>query len=126
MSDEAVKIIDVLNIRFGPLGGQIWEIYIKQAVTAGIVMLLLTFICLLVMWATYRTMLYARELQKEAMTLKNPASKMVLPFFLNIVSGGIWLVAFFIGVISLINGTQQLLNPEYYALKELLTLVYTR
>jgi uncharacterized membrane protein YidH (DUF202 family) len=115
---EIQQIIDMLIEKLGPIGGQVWSIYVRQVyvhvvanVALGMALLLCGFVGLAVGYVAYkrRAQIMANRKPIRYDDIIAEEWSMGLGFILGS-------IALALGFVTLL-GLVQLLNPEYYAIQ---------
>lgn len=127
MEEKAIEYIDALAANLGVAAEHVYGALLKQAMVSGVRSLVFIAICLAVSYAIIKMFkrIYAdvKDTNTDSIFVDGwhdlSAAGIIASF-----AGGITLFILFIAIIADIsNATTALLNPEYWALKEILTTI---
>ncbi|MGC4375772.1 hypothetical protein WD019_02355 [Fictibacillus sp. Mic-4] len=107
--DKATEYIDAIASKLGVAAEHVYDILVKHAIVSGIRDIILALVLGAVTYGLVRLSKWLTT-SDEAFEFESYA-----PFVLFI-----GLVAFALAIISLYFGIGELINPEYYAIKEIL------
>lgn len=108
---EATKYIDAVASKLGVAGEHVYGLLVKQAMIGGVMNLVVAVILLGVAYALVRLTKWLFSSGKAFSSDSTP---------LGIFSGFFALITLFLGLDCAYTGVGALINPEYYAIKEIL------
>ena len=116
---EIEQIINMLIEKLGPIGGQVWSIYVKQVYVNVATNLFVSLVCLLALVGALLGLRHCIKEYKRA-TSKDPYGGKAQLVGAGAVTSAT--IAAFCGLMVLfcLPEVFQLLNPEYYAIQMLL------
>ena len=124
---EIEQIIDMLVEKLGPMGGQVWYAYTRQAYLQGIIVGIGFLLVLALTLTAFGISLWAvTKLKKMGARPQEPASLKRAydedegTYFCTLFGAAISAIAFLIPLLLVANEALRLINPEYYALQMLL------
>ena len=116
MNEKTEILIRELAEKFGTTGQHLWEVMVKQGPISGMINLLVLIVFIFISFAGYRF------LKKKF--VKNPNDPYRNDDEVVVIFWGIWAVCTFIIVVisatCLSSVITSIINPEYWALKQLL------
>ena len=105
---KALEVVDTLATKLGVAVPHIWEVLIKQQYVAGVELLLTGLFCGIGAWYCKKFAQWGHE------TDDDPA------LTAGIIMGGLLAI---ISVLCLVSSLGNFINPEYYALKDILDMI---
>lgn len=122
MKERVEDLISQLAQKLGVAAEHIWSVLVRQQIIEGtmdvIVGIILLCFAAVSIWGSRKTYLYMKKVEHDAYHSWDGSLYIAL-ISVIVVAGG---VITLIGFINLITGTKELLNPEYYVLRELMNL----
>lgn len=122
MEDKAFEYIDAIAANLGVAAEHVYGALLKQAMVSGLISVLYIIICLAVSYVIIKILktVYA-DVKAEEESLFVDGFGISLAGVFAVIFGGIAIVImFFVIMAEISNATTALLNPEYWALKEIL------
>jgi len=119
MEQKIVEIIDKLAEKLGVASEAIWSVLVKQAFVEGITSIFWAIIMYLSAFVFY---IFVRNLFKEYSEAQknNPNEDYEGYVIAVIISGAMEIICLLVGLIQTVDAIHCLINPEYWALREIL------
>lgn len=141
--EQAMNLVEQLAIKLGVAVEHLWEILVKQQYAEGVIDIVLSVLCVgiliaIIVYAPKLTVNYTNEYKRLVEDRKTNGtgylgSKTIssceedrynnlrksIPTYAIVIGT----VVFVLTVIFIVSGIQQIINPEYFALKEVLNCI---
>ena len=118
-ADDLGKILDELGQRLGPAGEHVYSVLVKQAVVSGIVQVTAAIVVLALMTAAI--VVTYKFAQHDAHRERTGYSGQFDPTGYLLLGGFVTVACVIFASVFFLLGVQALLNPEYQAIRDLLT-----
>lgn len=113
MNDQTALLLEKLASKLGTTVEFLWTILLKQATLIGITNICEFILVLIVGFIFYKVCKYIDKIENSIFDTD-------LVIVLETIVGSIWIVFFILTVVGLNTAITALINPEYWALNEIL------